>query len=125
MCHFRLLSSWCAVRLFPKGSSGFVRLPAFLDLGGQRLLATQPEAQFRNGPEAVRLAAHAVALTKTNNPGALDTLGAAYAEAGRFPEAAATAQTAAELAAAAGQAPLAAEIQKRRQAYQARQPFRE
>jgi cytochrome c-type biogenesis protein CcmH/NrfG len=89
------------------------------------ILATQPDEKLRSGTEAVRLAAHAVALTKTNNPGALDTLAASYAEAGRFAEAAAAAQTAAALAAAAGQAPLAAEIQKRRQAYQARQPFRE
>jgi spermidine synthase len=89
------------------------------------LLATQPDEKLRNAPEALRLAAHAVELTRTNHPGPLDTLAAAYAAAGRFPEAAAAAQQAAELAAAAGQAPLAAEIQKRRQSYAAGQPFRE
>jgi Flp pilus assembly protein TadD len=89
------------------------------------MLATQPDGKLRNGTEAVRLATRAVELTKTNNPGALDTLGAAYAEAGRFAEAAAAAQKAVELAAAAGQKELVAEIQKRRQLYQARQAFRE
>ena len=89
------------------------------------LLATQPDEKLRNAPEAIRLAAHAVELTRTNHPGPLDTLAAAYAEAGRFPEAVATAQKAIDLATAARQAPLAAEIQKRRQSYAAGQPFRE
>jgi tetratricopeptide (TPR) repeat protein len=89
------------------------------------LLATQPGAELRNAPEAVRLAARAVELTHTNQPGPLDTLAAAYATASRFPEAVAAAQQAVELAAAAGQNQLAAEIQQRRQAYAAGQPFRE
>jgi protein O-mannosyl-transferase len=89
------------------------------------LLATQPDAKFRNGSEAVLLAAHAVELTKTNNPGALDTLGAALAEAGRFNDAVNAARKAAELAAAAGQNELAASFEERRQAYEARRPFRE
>ena len=89
------------------------------------LLATQPDEKLRNAPEAIRLAAHAVELTHTNHPGPLDTLAAAYAAAGRFPEAVVTAQKAIDLATAAGQAPLAAEIQKRRQSYHAGQPFRE
>ena len=88
-------------------------------------LATQSESRLRDGPVAVRLAARAVELTRTNNVGALDTLAAAYAEAGRFTEAVATAQTAAALALAAGQSPLAADIQKRRQGYEAGRPFRE
>jgi protein O-mannosyl-transferase len=89
------------------------------------LLATQPDEKLRNAPEALRLATHAVALTRTNHPGPLDTLAAAYAAAGRFPEAVTAAQKAIDLAAAAGQAPLAAEIQKRRQSYLAGQPFQE
>jgi tetratricopeptide (TPR) repeat protein len=89
------------------------------------ILATQPDEKLRDGPEAVRLAAHAVTLTRTNNPGVLDTLAAAYAEAGRFPEAAATAQKAAELALAAGQKEMAAEIQRHRQSYASGRPFRE
>ena len=89
------------------------------------LLATRPDAKFRNGPEAVPLAAHAVQLTKTNNPGALDTLGAALAEAGRFSEAVNAARRASELAAAAGQEELATRFDKRRLSYEAGRPFRE
>ena len=65
-------------------------------------LATQPEARFRDGKEAVRLAARAVALTHTNNASLLDTLAGAFAEAGRFSEAVQTARTAAGLAHTSG-----------------------
>ena len=89
------------------------------------ILATQPDEKLRDGREAVRLAAHAVTLTRTNNPGALDTLAAAYAESGNYPAAVETAQKAAGLALAAGQKEMAAEIQRRRQAYAAGRPFHE
>ena len=89
------------------------------------LLATQPDARLRNGPEAVCLASHAVQLTRTNNPGTLDTLAAAYAEAGHYPAAAEAAQKAMNLAEAAGQKELAAVIRVRWQSYQAGKPFRE
>jgi Flp pilus assembly protein TadD len=49
--------------------------------------ATQPDATLRNGSEAVRLAERASALTSRTAPQILATLAAAYAEAGRFPEA--------------------------------------
>jgi spermidine synthase len=88
-------------------------------------LATQADPNLRNGAEAVRLAAHAVALTRTNNPGALDTLAAAYAEAGRFSAAAETAQAAVKIATAAGQKDLAAEIRQRGAAYEAGRAYRE
>ena len=89
------------------------------------LLATQSEARFRDGKEAVELASRGVALTRTNNAGALDTLGAALAEAGRFPEAADAARSAARLARTSGAAQLAQEIEGRRQRYERGQPFRE
>jgi tetratricopeptide (TPR) repeat protein len=89
------------------------------------LLATQPDRRFRDGKEAVELAARGVALTYTNNAGALDTLGAALAEAGRFPEALDAARTAARLARASGSAQLAQEIEARQQGYERREPFRE
>ena len=59
-----------------------------------RLYATCPIAAFRNGAEAVRLAERACELTKRKNPGMLDTLAAAYAEAGRFADAVKTAKEA-------------------------------
>ncbi len=52
-----------------------------------RVLATCPEASIRNGSEAVALAVRAVQLSGGKDPAILDTLAAAYAEAGRFAEA--------------------------------------
>ena len=49
--------------------------------------ATSEDSGLRNGPEAVRLAERACRLASRQVPGALDTLAAAYAEAGRFSEA--------------------------------------
>jgi tetratricopeptide (TPR) repeat protein len=51
------------------------------------VLATAPEPSVRNGSEAVRLAERAAALTGKKDLHVLATLDAAYAEAGRFPEA--------------------------------------
>ena len=51
------------------------------------LLATHSDDALRNGPEAVRLAEHACAMTGRKIPVLLGTLAAAYAEAGRFPDA--------------------------------------
>ena len=55
-------------------------------------LATCPKASLRNGAEAVRLARRAEQLTGGKQPATLDTLAAAYAEAGQFPEAVAVAR---------------------------------
>jgi tetratricopeptide (TPR) repeat protein len=71
------------------------------------VLATSADAHFRNGTEAVRMADRASELTGRRDPEKLKTLAAAYAEAGRFPEAISTAQTAVGLAAAAGRQELA------------------
>lgn len=51
------------------------------------LLATYPDSRSRDGTEAVRLAEHACELTERKIPALLDTLAAAYAEAGNFPKA--------------------------------------
>jgi tetratricopeptide (TPR) repeat protein len=48
------------------------------------LLATYPDSRSRDGTEAVRLAERACALTERRIPALLDTLAAAYAEAGDF-----------------------------------------
>ena len=89
------------------------------------LLATQPDARYRDGQEAVQLATRAVTLTHTNDPGALDTLAGALAEAGRFSEALKTAQTAARLAETSGAAQLRREIEAHLQCYRRGQPVRE
>jgi tetratricopeptide (TPR) repeat protein len=53
-------------------------------------LATYPDSNWRDGVEAVRLAERACELTNRRIPALLDTLAAAYAEAGDFPRAVAT-----------------------------------
>ncbi|KKL95959.1 hypothetical protein LCGC14_1849350 [marine sediment metagenome] len=51
------------------------------------MLATSPNDAFRDGAEAVRLAKRACELTKFQDPIPMDTLAAAYAEAGQFDQA--------------------------------------
>ena len=51
------------------------------------LLSTHPDPGVRDGAEAVRLAEHAARLINRQNPFVMGTLGAAYAETGRFEDA--------------------------------------
>jgi protein O-mannosyl-transferase len=87
------------------------------------LLATGPQASLRNGNQAVALAQRANQLTGDGNPVVLDTLAAAYAEAGRFPEAVATAQRALHLAEIQSNTTLAESLQSQIKLFQAGQPF--
>ncbi len=89
------------------------------------LLATHPQAELRNGAEAVELAKRACELTRGANPVFLGTLAAAYAEAGQFPEAIKTAQTAYNLASRSGPPDLIATLAAHLRLYQAGQPCRE
>jgi tetratricopeptide (TPR) repeat protein len=63
------------------------------------ILCTAPQAEYRNGEEALPMAERACELTGRKEPRFLATLAAAYAEAGRFPEAVSFAQQARDLAA--------------------------
>ncbi len=58
------------------------------------LLATDPDPAVRNGKRAVELAEKACEITRWEAPVFMGTLAAAYAEAGRFTEAVATADKA-------------------------------
>jgi tetratricopeptide (TPR) repeat protein len=58
------------------------------------LLATYPDSKSRDGAEAVRLAERACALTDRQVPAFLDTLAAAYADAGDFSRAVAAGEEA-------------------------------
>ncbi len=87
--------------------------------------AAHSSAGFRDGAEAVRLGERACKITQFKEPVMVGTLAVAYAEAGRFDEAVATARKARELALAAGQQGLADENQKLIQFFSARQPYRD
>lgn len=89
------------------------------------ILAANPNATVRDGIEAVQLAEHAFQLTGHKEVELLDVLAAAYAEAGRFPEAVATAEAAATLAKSGNQSAAAREIESRLALYRACQPYRE
>jgi Flp pilus assembly protein TadD len=89
------------------------------------IFATDEAAQIRNGAEAVKLAERACELTEHKQAFLIGTLAAAYAEAGRFPEAVKTAQAAAERATGAGQKDLAATNQKLMELYKSGNPYRE
>jgi tetratricopeptide (TPR) repeat protein len=72
------------------------------------VLATSPDPEARNGAEAIRYGKRACELTQDRQAILVGTLAAAYAEAGRFTEAVATAEKARTLAQAAGDEKLAA-----------------
>ncbi len=88
------------------------------------ILATAPDDQLRNGPEAVELAKLACQSTNYREPGAMDTLAAAYAESGQFDQAVETTRKALELARAAGNQRLIEGLEGRLKLYEAGQPYR-
>ncbi len=89
------------------------------------LRATCPQASLRNGHEAMTLAERANRLCGGQRPDVLDTLAAAYAEAGWFPEAQVTARKALELATQQNEHELADAIRARIARYDAGKPYRE
>jgi protein O-mannosyl-transferase len=89
------------------------------------ILAANPDAQVRNGREAVELAERACELTGYKQPMLVGTLAAAYAEAGRLPEAVATAEKARALAEQAKQPDLATRNRELAEQYRAGQPARD
>jgi Flp pilus assembly protein TadD len=89
------------------------------------ILATSPDDSVRNGTEAVRDAAQACNLTAFKRSGMVGTLAAAYAEAGHFPEATATAETAIKLATDAGSTQFADQNRQMLQLYRAGKPYHE
>jgi tetratricopeptide (TPR) repeat protein len=98
-------------------------LPAHLSLAW--VLATSPGAALRDGNRAVELARKAERLGGGESPQILDTLAAAYAEAGRYPEAVETAKRALNLTATQNNQPLAEAIQARLKLYEAGSPYHE
>lgn len=88
------------------------------------LLAASPDAAIRNGAEAVALGERLCALSATPAAGHLDSLAAAYAEAGRYDDAERMARRALAQALAEDKVELAQNIRARLQLYANEQPYR-
>ena len=89
------------------------------------IYATSGDPSFQNGAEAVRLAEEACKRTGYREGDELDTLAAAYAAAGRFPDAVRVANQALEIAKSSGQSQMAQFIQNRIKLYDSGHPYRE
>jgi spermidine synthase len=113
-----------AIELYEKALKA---LPGYSKASVQlaRLLATNPDEAHRDGAKAVELAETACRRTQFEDADYLDTLAAAYAEAGNFAKAIETAKQSIERALLARRLLLAAEVAKRQKLYEAGQPYRE
>jgi protein O-mannosyl-transferase len=90
------------------------------------MLATFPEKEYRDGPNAVLYAKKACELTEFKTPEYIDTLAAAYAEAAQFDEAVKAAEQAIETALSEKKPPeLAEDIKTRLNLYKDKLPYRE
>lgn len=87
-------------------------------------LATCPEKDLRDGKMAVQHAERAVQLSRQQEPGYLDTLAAAHAEAGDFDSAIVVALKAIKLAQDQNKSALVESLKQSIQKFQARQPIR-
>ena len=89
------------------------------------LLATSDDDRLRDGQRAVQFAQQICSSEQRRTPGNLDTLAAAYAEAGQFEHAVRAANQAIELATQEGKQGLATRIRQRLALYKSGKPFRE
>ena len=87
------------------------------------ILATSADPAIRDPEEAVRLGEMACQGAANANPAFLDTLGVAYAAAGRFEEAVRTEEKAIDQARAEGKPDLLMELEHRREMFQQGRPF--
>jgi tetratricopeptide (TPR) repeat protein len=97
-------------------------LPAMNNLAWK--YATFRDARVRDGAKGIFWAERAAHATNFSSAAVLDTLAAAYAEAGRWSDAVETARKALELARAQPQNDLAESIQNNVRQYEQRQPLR-
>ncbi len=103
---------------------GLVLFPASAQITNELawMLATTPDAELRDGAAAVTFAERAVELTGGESYNELDTLAAAYAEAGRYDEAIATAERALAIAKRAGRDDLVSQLTDRLHQLKSRRP---
>jgi hypothetical protein len=87
------------------------------------IMATSPDARARDGVQATAIAERANQLSAYEDAVMLDTLAAAYAEAGRFDSAVSTAARAESLARATGRTDLADRFAQRLALYREKRPF--
>ena len=87
--------------------------------------STHADARYRSAEVAVKLAEINARATAHRDPAKLDTLAAAYAEAGRFDRAVATAEKAIVLARASNQEQFTTDLKARLLLYLAKKPYRE
>jgi len=87
------------------------------------VLATFPDPAIRDGKRAVTLAEQVCARGNYQDVEAIDTLGAAYAAAGRFAEAVRVAQIAVKVASEQGRSEFAKKVQARLELYRAGKPY--
>ena len=105
-----------AIELIPRDVK-ILRLVAWI-------MSTHESTEGGDPTPAVELAERACTLTGRRDIACLDTLAAAYASAGRFDDAVATAKEAWQMAQAAGQGSQAEDIHIRLQLYRDRKPYR-
>jgi protein O-mannosyl-transferase len=89
------------------------------------ILATAEDASLRNGDEAIRIAESACAVTNRQDPSLLDTLAAAYAEAGRYNDAASVAELSVSRWQVLSNPESAKEVAGRLEGYRVGRPYRE
>jgi tetratricopeptide (TPR) repeat protein len=106
-----------AVTLQPRSAESLNRLA--------RVLATSDDSAWRDGAEAVRLAEQATELSRFEDLRVLDTLAAAYAEAGRFREAEQFEERAIQLVEPGTNADFTKALKERRLLYHSGKPYRE
>jgi protein O-mannosyl-transferase len=112
-----------ALRLARETEKENVTAPALNNLAWIR--ATSADASLRNGAEAVQLAERSCSLSANLDAGALDTLAAAYAQAGDFERALEIAQRALQTAEATNNKALAAQIREHVDLFSRRLPVRQ
>jgi len=87
------------------------------------ILATEPDSRFRDAERAIQLATRAAELTDYGHAMTLDTLAAAYAAAGRFDEAEASARRALAILNEAGEEDLHTRVRGRLEMYMKHEPY--
>jgi tetratricopeptide (TPR) repeat protein len=112
------LEQWREVTRMQPGAVALLNATAWI-------LATDPNMSARNGAEAIQWGRRAAELSHRREPAILDTLAAAYAESGRFPEAVQTAQQALSLATSQHDASLVEKISARIKLYRSGVPYRD